>query len=447
MFNKVYESILTEGTVPMREKEDMKMNLHTGQRRAITGTLLVILVTLMVVPGSAMDNEGDMENPTVIITEYTVTPAVLLPGDKGTVTITLMNTARTASVSEHSGVALNGAYAMTRNTDINVYIERVSLEGDGVRVLTDPFERLGSLGPGQSVPVTFVIQAPDTDGIYFPEARIDVRNGRSTRYPVTVNVNTVISAQKKPALSVTRSLPDRVTPGDDCRAEISIRNTGLTRAGDIAIQVNSSTRSLLLASPGRYYVDHLDPGEIHNISLTLMTDKTTPTGIDPVTLTITYLNPDDTLEEQTEIIGVPVTGTAELAVKSFTTEPAIPSPHSPFKLIVRVENTGTGQATSVKVTLDSPAAGTRSAFIGSIGQKSDAPAIFHLRAGSEEVIPVTLAISYTDDSGDQIITEEATIPTGPPSDLPLLGGLILGAALITGAVWYWWIRPGKRNGT
>ena len=44
---------------------------------------IMVLVTLSVAMGSlvaATDNVGNTDNPTVIITEYKVTPAVLLPG-------------------------------------------------------------------------------------------------------------------------------------------------------------------------------------------------------------------------------------------------------------------------------------------------------------------------------------------------------------------------------
>lgn len=411
---------------------------------------LMVLVTLSVVMGSlaaASDNVGNTDNPTVIITEYKVTPAVLLPGDKGTLTITLKNTAQSASIKENSGIALNGAYALTKSTDINVYIERVQLEGNGIVVLTDAFDRLGSLGPGQSVPVTFVIQAPYDDGIYFPEARIDVKDGRSTRYPVIVNVNTDISTQKKPALTVIQQVPERVAGGDSCTADITLINSGLTRASDISIQANSSTKSLVLTSSGRVYVEHLDPGEEANLSITLMTDKNTPLGIDPVVLSLSYLNPDGSLEKQTETVAIPVKGRADLAVKSFSPDPAIPAPGSVFKLIIRIENTGTDQATSVKAMLETPAEGTKTAFIGSIDKNSDSPAIFYLQTSQAGIVPVNLTISYSDDFGDHQIVEKASITTGSSSVLLIAVGILLAVLLISG-IGYWHLRyrPGKRNG-
>jgi hypothetical protein len=408
-------------------------------------TVLVLLLFL-VGPAAAADLEGSTTNPTAMVTAYEVTPAVLMPGDMGTVTLTIMNTAQSASVRENTGIISGGTFANTKSTDINVYIENVHLEENGIEVLTGDFDRLGELGPGQAVPVTFVIRAPAASGIYFPEAWIDVRDGRSTRYPLTVNVNTDISTQKKPALAVSQSLPDRVAPGDDCTAGIAITNTGLLRASDITVTVNSTTRSLVLKTPGRFYAEHLDPGETTNLTLRFATDKNTPLGIDPVTLVITYRNPDGSLERQTETVGIPVKGRARIAIKSFTTDPVRPAPGGTFTLVIRIENTGTDQATSLRATLDSPFAGTGTAFVGSVDKESDAPAVFYLQATKDGTVPVNVTVSYTDDFGDHAITEQAAVTTAP-SPVPAIAAAILVILLTAGAAyWFFRVRPGKKNG-
>jgi hypothetical protein len=409
--------------------------------------ILAAMIAVMVVPTGAADTEGATTNPTVTITDYKVTPAVLLPGDKGTITLTLKNTAQSASIKENTGIISGGTFANTKSTDINVFIERIHLEGNGITILTESIDRLGELGPGQSVPVTFVIQAPAKDGIYFPEAWIDVKDGRSTRYPMTVNVNTDISTQKKPALSVSQSLPDRVAPGDDCSAGITITNTGLTRASDISMGINSTTKSLVLSNAGRYYWEHLDPGEQTNLTINLKTDKNTLLGIDPVTLTISYHNPDGTTEQQIETVGIPVKGKADIAIKSFSTDPIRPVPGNTFILILRVENTGTDRATSVQATIDSPFAGTKTAFIGSIDKNSDAPAIFYLQATKDGTVPVNLTINYSDDFGTHTITEQAVVTTSPSSGMTtVIIAILVICAVMGGLYWYYRIRSGKTNG-
>jgi len=399
--------------------------------------VLAILLTVTITPAAATD-------PTVIITGYSVTPAVLMPGDMGMVTLTISNTAQSASEKENTGTVSGGTFANTKSTDINVFIENVHLEENGINVLTEDIKRIGELGPGQSIPVTFVIRAPERSGIYLPEVWIDVKDGRSTRYPVKVNVNTDISTQKKPSLSITQELPDRVAPGETCTATVTVKNTGLARASDISMGVNSSTKSLVLTTTGRYYTEHLDPGEESSMTLRLATDRNTPLGIDPVNLLITYRNPDGTTGQQTEIIGIPVKGRADIAVSSVTTDPVRPVPGSPFTLILRIENTGTDRATSVRATLDSPFAGTRDSFIGSIDKDHDAPAIFYLQTTKDGIVPANLTISYTDDFGAHTISERTTIVTSPASSTTTIVLAVLLIGIIAGAgYWYLRIRPGK----
>ncbi|MDD1716386.1 MAG: S-layer protein, partial [Methanolinea sp.] len=364
--------------IPHPERRD-KISIERERTFTMSGGLagrfpsslpgLVILLLFLIAPALATE-------PTVIITGYEVTPAVLMPGDTGTVTFSLSHTAEAASETEQSGITSSGIITSSKTTGVNVFIENVHLEGNGIVVLTDDFDRLGELGPGQSVPVTFVIRAPDKTGLYFPEVWVDVKDGRSTRYPITVNVNTDLSTQKKPAFSISRTLPDGVAPGEMCEAEITLENTGLMRASDIWMTVNPDVESLALTSSGRFYIEHLDPGERSSLILQFATDRNIPIGLNPVRLVLTYRNLDGTTESQTETIAIPVKGLADIAISSVTTDPVRPGPGSSFTLVVRVENTGTDRATSVRATLDSPLPGTKDAFIGSIDKDSDAPAIF-----------------------------------------------------------------------
>ena len=85
------------------------------------------------------------------ITDYKVTPSVLMPDSLGTITITIKNTAASASISEKTGQLSPDNQARPKTTDINVNIENVQLEGNGIDVLSNDFERVGELGPGQSI--------------------------------------------------------------------------------------------------------------------------------------------------------------------------------------------------------------------------------------------------------------------------------------------------------
>jgi hypothetical protein len=141
------------------------------------GTIAVFLVLfgLMVIfvpPVQAADA------PTVTITDYTVTPSVLMPDGLGTITITVKNTATSATIKENTGLYTQDA-TTTKVTDINVNIENVKLEGNGIVVQSKDFQQVGEIGPGQSIQLTFSIKAPATSGMYFPEVWIDTTGGRA----------------------------------------------------------------------------------------------------------------------------------------------------------------------------------------------------------------------------------------------------------------------------
>ncbi|PKG31904.1 MAG: hypothetical protein CW742_10930, partial [Methanoregula sp.] len=169
--------------------------------------LLILLIFIFTVPASA-------ENPTVMVADYTISPPVLQPGDVGTITAIIRNTASSASLKENTGILTGGTFENTRSIDIGVNIESIRLETTEMEVISGNYKRVGVIGPGQSIPITFLVRAPARDGIYFPEIRIDVTGGQSVRQPVPVNVNTQIALLKKPALTVLKTVPDGVSPGD-----------------------------------------------------------------------------------------------------------------------------------------------------------------------------------------------------------------------------------------
>src|SRR5512137_664831 len=199
---------------------------------------------LILMAGSIVSAQSDgavvLTSPTVMVSNYQTSPAVFMPGDTGTLTVTISNTAQSAKILENTGT-VSGGFATSKSTDINLFIENVHLEGNGIVVTSADFERLGELGPGQSVPVTFLIQAPEKDGIYFPEVWVDIKSGTSTRYPVPVNVNTHIAVAKKPGLIMKKTLPESVVPGDDFTVTLTIANDGESRADDLSVTINSST--------------------------------------------------------------------------------------------------------------------------------------------------------------------------------------------------------------
>jgi hypothetical protein len=98
----------------------------------------------------------------------------------------------------------------------------------------------------------------------------------------------------------------------------------------------------------------------------------------------------------------------------------------------------------VKATIDTPFAGTKEAFIGSIDKNSDAPAIFYLMANQGGDTPLAVTITYDDDYGTHSLTENATVTvSGSNGSAPAIIVLIIILAG-AGAV-YWYLRIRKKE--
>jgi hypothetical protein len=375
-----------------------------------------------------------------MVADYTITPPVLQPGDVGTITAIIRNTASSATISEKTGLPGGGSYESSRSTDIGVNIESVQLDSRDVEVISGNYKRVGSIGPGQSIPITFLIRAPARDGIYFPEIWIDVTGGQSVRQPVPVNVNTQIALLKKPALTAIKTVPGGIGPGDEVNVRVVLRNEGQSRADQVTVTVNSSSPSITQKTPSTFHAGSLMKGENASLDMVFLTDKNTPIGINRAFLTITYANPDGTITTQDEVIGIHVRGRADIGIASLSTDPIRIKRGDPVSLVIRLENTGTDNANSVKATIDLPFAGSKDAYVGKIEPNNDAPAVFALQAGNPGTYPYTLSVRYEDDYGVQTKNETLQMTVSDGDSTGLIVGLLLILILAGGGYWYFVLR-------
>lgn len=371
-------------------------------------TLFAVAACMIALMIAVPPARAESDQPTVFIERYTVTPQVLAPGDHGTVAVVIKNTASTATLQESSGI-VGGSFTTVKSVDIPTQIDAIGMEGNGITVISETYQRFGSIGPGQSATVTFAIQAPLEEGIYFPEVWVDIYGGRNVRYPVPVNVNAKNQVLRAPAIVVKKSLPDTVNPGDSFPVRLTLENAGTLRANQVILSVNTSTSSIGVKGPGTLVIDEIDGGSSQDVTVDFVTDKKAPTGLQKVYLTFDYQLPDGTAKQQREIIEIPVKGRAELGFVSVDTNPPRLAEKTPFDLTIRIENTGSGDAEQVSATIDLPAEGTKEAFIGKIKPGNDAPALFLLEGAKAGTHPYTLTINYTDDMGTHTMTRDMNL--------------------------------------
>jgi hypothetical protein len=401
---------------------------------------IVLIFAVLVPPVSAVGE------PTVQVSEYHVSPSVMMPDSLGTISIILKNTATTAQQKENSGVVASD-FTKSTTTDINVNIENVRLEGKGLTVVSQDFDHVGAIGPGQSIQITFTVKAPLESGLYYPEVWIDTTGGKSTRFPIPVNVNTPIGIQKQAVLITESSVPDNVHPGDEIPLLVTIKNGGETGAADVTVKIDNVSTMIAPKTTDLYHIGAVGPGEAKNLSVILLSDKNLNPGLIRVPVTITYNWVDGSSYTVQSSIDVMVKGMAELGFVSVDTNPPRLTENTPFDLTIRIENTGTGEAKQVSAKVDLPVEGTKEAFIGKIKPGNDAPAIFLLEGAKSGNLPYNLTIIYTDDMGVHTMTRQMNlrVPASDPTGSIIIVLIIIGILGFLGYR-YWYLPKIKGNG-
>lgn len=417
----------------------MSRNIRNNSPCGEIGTIAVLFVLfgLAVVFFPPVQAAGA---PTVTITDYKVTPSVLMPDSIGTITVTIRNTASSSTFRESIGTSPDYA-GTTYTTDVNVNIENIHLEENGIVVLTEDFDRIGELGPGQSTTITFSIRAPSKSGMYFPEVWVDTTGGTSTRYPIPVNVNTASGIQKRAILILESSLPGSVNPGDEIPVTLTMKNAGQLLADDVTIKLVNVSNDVAPKSTDLYHLGDIGPGAEKAVTVTLLSDRDARSGLVRVPVTISYNALDGTPVSEQTGIDIMMKGRAELGFVSVDTSPPRLTEDTPFDLTIRVENTGTGEAKQVSATIDLPVEGKKEAFIGKIKPGNDAPVIFLLEGAKGGSHPYNLTITYTDDMGTHTMTRPMNLRV-PPGDMTGTIVILLIVLVVIGYAGYrYWYLP------
>ena len=421
------------------------MHAQAQTRKAIGGlALLLALLSLAALPVGVA---ADTTDPTVAITSYQVTPSILLPGDQGTITVTLENTAGTASTTESTvQTGVSGSTTTTVTKDMTVLVESVYLYGNGVEVLEGNFQQVGALGPGQSMTLTFLVRAPSHDGMYFPEVWIRIPQGTSVQYPIPVNVNSAVGIQKQEILILQSSVPDTVDPGQEIPVGLTVRNDGKLLADDVTVQIGNVSGTIAPKNTDLYHLGAVAAGGSKNIDIVLLSDREATPGLAQVPVTMKYKAIDGTAHTQATSINVMMKGQGELGFVSVDTSPRRVSENQPFDLTIRIENTGTGEAKQVSATVDLPMTGTKQSFIGKIKPGNDAPAVFMMDGGKGGTYIYNTTITYVDDLGTHTVSRELSLRVVPGDSSGGLIMMLLGVLGVGIVAYRFWYLPKKNGG-
>jgi hypothetical protein len=215
-------------------------------------------------------------SPSVMISSYTLTPSVLMPGDTATLKVTVYNAEITSTQTDQE---IANDYISTTTQTSGATIKRIWITtvGDGDNDITPSsyYDDVGLIAPGASIPITFTVTADEniTQGWYFPKAKVNLESSshQDVTYPVTVRVSNatveLIDSKVPSAISVSGSTDITISVLNNFEA--SVDAVTITPINTNGVDFNPKTYFVGTMTPDEYkdIVFSVTPSTIGNINL------------------------------------------------------------------------------------------------------------------------------------------------------------------------------------
>lgn len=273
--------------------------------------LMSILLWLIVF---SFSSNTVLANPCIVVDQYEISPEVLMPGDKGVLTITIKNmdgsSATTTTVTtdsttdaetdndyegstlEQTDTVTDTDSTQTTSVTLNgvsiseIWVENAS-DDNGNNVSVDlRHQDLSYLTPSSYFNVEFEIVADKNISIgnYFPNVHIDLKNANydDVTFPILVKIqNSSLDFYEK-------NVPSLISAGGTSDLTFTVRNNGDQEVKSISVKPYNYGG--LDFSPKNYNVGSLEAGGSQDIIFSVNAKKT---GIGNTSFLISYKNGDN----------------------------------------------------------------------------------------------------------------------------------------------------------
>lgn len=193
---------------------------------------------------------------TVELSDIVSSPEVFMPGDRGTITVTLNNTATAPTVTIGE-----------EDYDTNARIQAAVLRSlsDGIIVLDAPYGEMGLIGPGDSIKLTFNVMASEdaNDGTHNLELAIE---GNSFDYNSRKNIPLEVDSSN---VKVIPSKPLTLINGE-ATLEFDVANTHPNSFSSVSIRPEAEGVNFY---PVEYFIGPMDPDELFTIKFDSVADS------------------------------------------------------------------------------------------------------------------------------------------------------------------------------
>ncbi|SNQ62893.1 conserved exported hypothetical protein [Candidatus Methanoperedens nitroreducens] len=230
--------------------------------------------------------------------------------------------------------------------------------------------------------------------------------------------------------------PERISPKDKFDITFSVSNDGTGTAREVQVSAVTSGLPFVSVDADTNIIKRLDPGESIQLSYAIQVKDKTEISSYSIPIEMDYKDENGENTSSKSFAGVRVLGKAELAISDIKIEPQNPVEGDLVTVNMRIENSGTGEAKSAKVSLDAPFKGTRTAFLGKIKPDDDAPGVFTIYAEKGGEIPYSANIEFEDDLGVRTVTEPLNLYVRNPNKNGMATPVIVTLPLIGVGVYY-----------
>lgn len=391
----------------------------------------IIVIAALILPTICAD-------PSIIIYDYELTPQIFMPGDSGTLKLTIKNAETTNTVARTTtGSSTTTVYTDTVGATFNnIWIVTASDSNSKEVKATLNYEDTGYLAPSASFDITFkmIAEAGIMEGLYFPTVRIDIDTYTDVSFPIPINVSNatvdLISTSVPSKLSVSGSTDITLTAVNNRAA--SIDGVKITPQETTGIEFMPS--SIFIGSISSYDSE----GVIFSI-------KPTETGEKNLSFDIDFKNGDN-LHTRTLTIPMEIVETLDVAPVFYSIPSSIEKGKS-TRIRLEVFNAKTSGITGVIVTPITDAKMSPSQyFIGAMDPDDVFSASFDMYTDGLEVGNYTIGFKVSFKQGEDYFETPtvissfkivaATENSGDGSLGVVIGGMcILVVALVLFLIW------------
>ena len=378
--------------------------------------LAMIILATFSIQGAAITEI----RPTFTV-DYIIEPGYFMPGDIGTITITLANMATGEKYVTEDDETL----------DMNAYVASASLDGDNnLQILDKSYTDIGLLGPRDTLKLTFTVKAMDnaTTGVHFTDLTIvggSDMNDFNYRIPIKVddrNVKVIMS-------NFPSTLMNEVST-----VSVDVVNR---RPNDVTSVIVTPHAEGMTFNPSDYFIGSIPEGNKSTATFTFntMSDKE---GDINVSFTASYFNGDNLHNSDTASKEVRIIKQSPLVFTGIEIE----SSGNRYTLSGDLNNFGITDAKNVLVSIEDiedikPLQPYASYFIGTLEADDFSSFELSARVTSENVTSIPILIEFRDlDNAYTAITQEISLDTASgvsyssSDDEGSSLGLWLGAGLI-----------------